>query len=109
MFGFMICAYCVIEFCTHVSILCDLVGLRTTCTVHYLSCKIILFVWWTDSEKVTSGGLLSLWMRQKSKKASTIPVVVKKDEGNDAKGMYLDDLASLEDPEIAKLYLGSPR
>ena len=36
----MICAYCVVEFCRHVGILCDLVGLRTTCTVRYLSCKI---------------------------------------------------------------------
>ncbi|XP_070209422.1 phosphatidate phosphatase LPIN2-like [Littorina saxatilis] len=68
-----------------------------------------------DSEKVTSGGLLSLWSKQKKKAVKTTttaaPPVEKKETVTVAeqKGMYLDDLATLEDPELAKLYLGSPR
>lgn len=56
-----------------------------------------------ESEKVASGGILSLWGKQKPKKQ------VPKKEEKEEKGMYLEDLASLEDPELARLYLGSPR
>ncbi|XP_076456760.1 phosphatidate phosphatase LPIN1-like [Babylonia areolata] len=63
-----------------------------------------------DSEKTSSGGLLSLWgSRPKSQKKVTVAGASSKQSGTEEKGMYLDDLTSLEDPEIAKLYLGSPR
>ena len=58
-----------------------------------------------DSEKVSLGGLLSLWSKQKTAASAG----AKKEATVEEKGMYLDDLATLEDPEIAKLYLGSPR
>lgn len=54
---------------------------------------------------MSSGGLLSLWGKQKTAAAAA----GKKESTVEEKGMYLDDLATLEDPEIAKLYLGSPR
>ncbi|XP_025089282.1 LOW QUALITY PROTEIN: phosphatidate phosphatase LPIN1-like [Pomacea canaliculata] len=56
-----------------------------------------------NSENVSSGGLLSILSKQKAQKKAQSPLA---DEG---KGMYLDDLASLDDPELAKLYLGNPR
>ena len=62
-------------------------------------------VCYPDSEKVSSGGLLSLWSKQKTAASAG----AKKEATVEEKGMYLDDLATLEDPEIAKLYLGSPR
>ncbi|ESP03369.1 hypothetical protein LOTGIDRAFT_171454 [Lottia gigantea] len=49
-----------------------------------------------DKDKNKSGKLFRLWKRESSMKQQ------------EADGVYLDDL-QLDDPEIAKLYLGSPR
>ncbi|KAK6168129.1 hypothetical protein SNE40_022017 [Patella caerulea] len=49
-----------------------------------------------DAKNVQSGKLFKLWKRESSMKQQ------------EADGVYLDDL-QLDDPEIAKLYLGSPR
>ena len=48
-----------------------------------------------------SKGFMSIW-------GGSRPVVDKK-TGNVSEGIYLDDLASMEDPEMARIYLGRPR
>jgi hypothetical protein len=82
----------------------------TTFILNLINYFILLLL--PDSEKVSSGGLLSLWSGAKQKKESRpLPLesTPKKDIVVEEKGIYLDDLAHVEDPEIAKLYLGSPR
>ncbi|RUS88986.1 hypothetical protein EGW08_003233 [Elysia chlorotica] len=55
-----------------------------------------------DGDTKSSGGFMSIWNKQPSSSTQTSSKTA-------LEGIYLDDLTSMDDPEMARIYLGQPR
>ncbi|GFS08811.1 phosphatidate phosphatase LPIN2 [Elysia marginata] len=57
----------------------------------------------SDHTAKSSGGFMSIWNKTPSSSSSQAP------SKSTLEGIYLDDLTSMDDPEMARIYLGQPR